>query len=103
MGPHSRLGRHLSACGVTMTGAAGAGVLALCGSEQEARRALEAGSARVVWSGGPMAAPAELAGKVTCVPSLAWLLPERVGLRSYESHDEGLAAWHERRRGGDRH
>jgi tRNA(His) guanylyltransferase len=98
LGPQSRLARHCAACGVQRTETVGPGVLALCGSEEQTRSAVAAGSASVVWSGGPRVLPADLSGKVVSVPSLAWLLPERVGLPSYESHDEGLAEWHKRKR-----
>ena len=98
LGPHSRLGRHLAACGVGHAAGPGPGVLALCAGEQEARAALAAGSPRAVWCGGPPQPPPDLAQRVASVPNLSWLLPERVGLPSYESHDEGLAAWLERRR-----
>ena len=91
----ARLLRHAEKTGVEVvrsarSGDSGAGDAVVTRCEKAATEASARG-ARVALVGR---APDSAESAIESIPSLSWLLPERIGLRSYESHDEGLAEWH---------
>lgn len=101
-GRSARLLRHAASCGVeVVVGAAAsearAGDAAVAWELGAARTAALNGAAVALV--GPAAAEEDKEQTtVERLPGLSWLLPETLGLPSYESHDEGLAAWHRTRK-----
>jgi tRNA(His) guanylyltransferase len=100
--PSSRLLRHAAAVGVRVLWESEAGeewsevdssAVVVAWDERVVKRAREKG-ARVVFVRQSVASCED---GVVAVPSLAWLIPERVGLPSFESHDEGLKLWDKNR------